>query len=147
MYKVLVVDDDNDVCHFLSEIITLEKCEPVVFNNSADVFSDLRKLKDINMAILDINMPGDSGVKIAWDLRKKFPNLPIVILSGYLSQWYIPDIRDCGADCVLEKPADIEMLRQTINRFTSKGRKGGCQTCSYADKDCPAVIHASKNNA
>ncbi|MHC4871540.1 MAG: response regulator [Planctomycetota bacterium] len=140
MYKILVVDDNEEVCYFLSTIIRKENCAPLVFKNADDVLSDSTSTEDIDIAILDINMPGDSGVKLAWKLRKKLPDLPIVILSGNLSQWYIPDIRDCGADCIIEKPADVKMLQNTIHRFTVMGRKGSCLNCPYCGNGCTYYI-------
>lgn len=136
MYKILVVDDNEEVCFFLSTIIRKQNCAPLVFKNAADLLSCNVSANDIDIAILDINMPGDSGVKLAWELRGIIPDLPIIILSGNLNQWCLPDIRDCGVDCILEKPVDVKMFQNIIHRFAEMGRDGGCENCRYLDNGC-----------
>jgi DNA-binding response OmpR family regulator len=53
-------------------------------------------------------------VSLAWDLRRRRPALPIVILSAVLNQWDQDDLRDCGVNTMLRKPCPSEEILSVV---------------------------------
>jgi len=58
----------------------------------------------LDVAVLDIGLPGKSGAELAWRMREHGFDIPIVAISGQLHLWDRDDLEDLGFDGVLAKP-------------------------------------------
>ena len=83
-HSVLVVDDEPVVCHSIRRILSRQSC---AVEEAFDVDVALRKLKlnQYDLVILDLKMPKRSGIEILESIRKHYPDLPVVMVSGYAS--------------------------------------------------------------
>ena len=64
-----------------------------------------------------------SGVHLAWEARKRYPELPIVILSAYLKQWTKDDLQDNGINFTLAKPFSPTELRKIVTMIMGRPEK------------------------
>jgi CheY-like chemotaxis protein len=101
--RILVVDDD---CHFRA--LARSVLEPGGFevHESEDIEQCLAVLhnQSINAVILDMVMPGRDGIEAVGDLKKLFPAVPIVAVSGAeQSDLYLSVSSHLGADASLQK--------------------------------------------
>lgn len=121
--KVLLADDSDLILERLKEIlITFESLDVIAtFNNGTIALDAIRSLKP-DIAILDIKMPGLSGLEVLGQIRKENCNIKIIILTLYSSEYYRMLADRDGADYFFNKadefdkvPAAIEdiILRQT----------------------------------
>ncbi len=123
MGRILLVEDDRDTRELISELANLDGHESVSCATAEQVGSQLADGPAPDLAIIDINLPDEHGVSLAWRLRKGSPGLPIMIVSAVIEQWERDDLRDCGIDFMLEKPFRLEDLRQAIDHFIKHGRQ------------------------
>ena len=105
--RVAVLEDDADVCKLLRFILQKEY-EVTVATNGAH----LRRIVDegaVDVIVLDIGLPDEDGISIAQKIRTT-STIPLVFLSGYLSEEMIVKGLNIGADDYVTKPFQPEVL-------------------------------------
>lgn len=65
---------------------------------------------------LDLNLPDSRGRDSLIRLRARLPDIPIIIISGYVTEHEIADLVSLGADACMEKPPDIRMIVSVVER-------------------------------
>jgi two-component system NtrC family response regulator len=80
--KILIIDDEEKIRTLLAKIISLEGFEVL---QAADAKSGLKKLEsaDIDVVICDVKLPDASGVDLSKDIKKKYPEIEIILLTAY----------------------------------------------------------------
>ncbi len=117
MLKVMIVDDEEHVrgrvSRILSEIPGLETVAQAQDGNSAlELFSQ----HSPNLVVLDINIPGLSGLEVAEELSRRDPDVRMIILSGYQSFDYAQRALKLGICDFLTKPVDPAELKASVQR-------------------------------
>jgi DNA-binding NarL/FixJ family response regulator len=123
MINILIADDHAIVREGLKQIVAEEADIKVIGEaaNAGEVF-DLMKTKDINIIILDINMPGKSGLEALKDLRHDYPKIPVLILSMYSEEQYGLRAIKAGASGFLKKVSAPEELVKAIRKIFYGGK-------------------------
>jgi len=117
--KILVVDDDEDVVPLFNQMFKTELEERLfefVFKFSAVETNDYIlsvSLETILLIMLDINMPGKSGIEMLKELKKEI-DIPIFIFTGYDDEINRKYAELFKADKYLPKPIDFNELRKDI---------------------------------
>ena len=123
MIKILIADDHPVVRKGLKEII--EEIPDMVVsseaNNGQEALEKVRK-NDFDIVVLDISMPGISGLDILKQLKSEKPELSILVLSMYPEEQYAVRVLRAGASGYLTKESAPEELIAAI-RKASKGGK------------------------
>ena len=112
-YHILIVDDDNRIRELIKEY--LEENNFIVSTaNNAEEASEKIKLVDFEIVVLDIMMPGESGLELTKKLRKNI-STPIILLTakGEVDDRIIG--LESGADDYLVKPFSPKELLLRIN--------------------------------
>jgi len=104
MIKVLVADDHTIVREGLKQILA-ETSDIVVSGEAANGQEILNKIfkNDYDVVLLDISMPGKSGLDILKDLKSIKPKLPVLILSMHPEEQYAVRVLKSGASGYLTK--------------------------------------------
>ena len=104
MIKVLVADDHAVVRRGLRQILT-EAPDIIVGGEAATRADVLRLLREerFDVVVLDISIPGASGLDLLADLRREYPDLPILILTVYPEEQYGVRVMRLGAAGFLTK--------------------------------------------
>lgn len=143
--RVVVVEDDPLLREEISQHLKDHGFDVDAVNSGA-ALNDLIAVDPANLFIIDINLPGESGIKIASRLRVSRPTSGIVIVTGRTSmEDKVSGYRVGGADFYLTKPVSpvelLLVLRGLANRF------------AYQDKDDAwrlslreRVLHAPNGN-
>lgn len=76
----------------------------------------------VDVLLMDLSMPDQSGVDALAAIKARFPDLPVLILSGYPEQHYATSLLKQGASGYLNKECDPDEIIQAI-RTVSRGRK------------------------
>jgi DNA-binding NtrC family response regulator len=116
MPKLLVVDDDLDVCKWLEQIFQSETLA-VLTAGSAEQGLDLARRHHPDVAILDVILPGMSGLEACRQMHQLDPLLPIIIVSGQGSGDTAIEATKHGASVYLAKPVDEQQLRETVYKW------------------------------
>lgn len=116
MARVLIVDDDPAAQLILDEAAASLGHETRCCTNSGSALEQLEAWTP-HLAMLDIMLPGETGVSLAWRIHQRWPDMPIVMVSSNLAYWDYDDLADCGALHVLSKPCTMEDVRDLLGRL------------------------------
>ncbi|MFO7988850.1 MAG: sigma-54 dependent transcriptional regulator [Desulfotignum sp.] len=111
---VLIVDDETTIIESLSGILSDDGFEVIhAFNG----YEALKKIdtESPDIVLLDIWMPGMDGIETLREIKQKFPNIPVVMITGHGSIESAVDATKSGAFDFLEKPLSIDKVMVTIN--------------------------------
>jgi len=123
MIKILIADDHAIVREGLKQILAEEPDMKVTGEaGNADELFDLLKKDAWNAVVLDINMPGKSGLEALKDLKKIYPDLPVLILSMYGEEQYGVRALKAGASGYLKKASAPNEFVSAL-RTIVKGKK------------------------
>jgi PAS domain S-box-containing protein len=102
---VLLVDDEEALVRLGEEVIASLGYEPVGFTSSTDALAAFRESPERFQAVLsDEAMPDMTGSDLVREIRALRPDIPIVLLSGYVTPQFAARARDLGVAEVLAKP-------------------------------------------
>jgi len=115
--RVLCVDDNPDVLELQKCILEHSGYEVLLASNGADGIS-LAKDREVDLVLLDYEMPLMKGTEVAQRLRDMLPALPIIIVSGS----DLPEDATLLADCWVSKTKMGKALVQEVNRLLGSKR-------------------------
>jgi two-component system invasion response regulator UvrY len=121
--RVLIADDHAVFRRGLKETIG-ESFPKVIFGEAktAQETVECVRRQDWEIVILDISMPGKSGLDILDDVRRLRPNLPVLFLSMHPEEQYARRALKSGAAGYLTKDSIPEELKEAIRRILTGGR-------------------------
>ncbi len=119
---ILIVDDSKDMLEVLSRQLKAKGFNTFQATNVLDAV-DLLKLNIPKLLITDIQMPGVDGGKLIKYASKHFPNLPILVITGYPSIDVAVEVLQDGTIDYLTKPFTQAELYQAINKIFSDGQE------------------------
>lgn len=110
--KVLIVEDEGDMCLLLNIILTGKNLELDHVKNLGSAATYLQQ-EQPSVVILDNKLPDGFGIDYIPTLKKNYPNLKVIMISGY--DGAAKDVAlENGADAFLEKPFKKEQLFNAI---------------------------------
>ena len=107
--KILLVDDEEDFAEMLS-LRLKELGEKVVIAYSGQEGLDTLAKTSIDVVILDIKMPGMDGIETLREIKKQYPIIEVILLTGHGSTETAVEGMKLGAFDYLMKPADFSDL-------------------------------------
>ena len=121
--KIIIADDHAIVREGLKQIVAEEK-DMLVCGEAEDAASlmELLKKEKWSIVVLDINMPGKSGLEALKDIKQLYPELPVLILSMFSEDQYGLRAIKAGASGYLKKVSAPTELVVAIRKIVS-GRK------------------------
>ncbi|MCD4769497.1 MAG: response regulator, partial [Bacteroidales bacterium] len=110
-HSVLVVDDEPIVCHSLRKILNKQSC---AVEEAFDVDAALEKMKlnKYDLVFLDLKMPKTSGMELLKSLKEQYPDVPVVMITGYASIDKAVEATRLGAFQFIPKPFTPDELKQ-----------------------------------
>jgi len=118
--NILIVDDQllfaKGLQSLIEELPEAKVCE--ILTNGRNIEAVLFS-KNIDVLLLDLNLPGKTGVEILSEIRDKYPNLIIVILTMYSDEELAKLTKKKGANAYLSKDASIKELEHAIFNIKS----------------------------
>jgi len=121
--RVLICDDHPIVRKGLRDILEQEGT-PVTIGEvaSAEEALELARKKAWDTVVLDITMPGRSGLELLKDLKRERPNVPVLVLSVHPAEQYAVRVLRAGASGYLTKESAPEELLTAVRRIVRGGR-------------------------
>jgi DNA-binding NarL/FixJ family response regulator len=116
--KVLIVDDSKIVCerlqHMLMHIADVEIVGPA--HNAQDAITSIAE-SNPDVVILDIRLPGLSGIDVLKDIRDKKLPIRVIMLTNYPYPQYRKKCEELGADYFFDKVAEIDEIPNVIEEL------------------------------
>ena len=111
--QVLLVEDDNEVAALTREMLSYLGFSVVHVASPDAALGALANARSVDIVLSDIMMPGGvSGLELAREIRRRQPNLPVVLVTGYAEA--AAGMED-GRFALLLKPYTLEMLAEALN--------------------------------
>ena len=111
--KVLLVDDEKDFVNSLSERIQMRELDSkIAYDGEQALELVTDEIPDV--VVLDLRMPGIDGLEVLERLKKKYPKVQVIILTGHGSDEDERIAKRLGAYDYLQKPVSIDKLIRSI---------------------------------
>lgn len=123
MIKVLIADDHAVVRSGLKQILaeTRDLVAAGEAANGNEVLDSIRK-NQWDVVVLDISMPGRSGLEVLKDLKRIRPELPVLVLSIHSEDQYALRVLRAGASGYMTKETAPDELVKAIRKVSKGGR-------------------------
>ncbi|MCA8941388.1 MAG: response regulator [Planctomycetes bacterium] len=121
MLRVLLVEDNDLVRESVAAMLEVMGCRPILATDGRSVRRELGGEPNFDIVLTDIFMPESDGLETIREIRKQWPDMPIVAMSGGSDLFpnpasYLEAARTFGAVEALSKPFGLEELRAAILR-------------------------------
>ena len=113
MDKILIVDDEVPVCDLLKNFLTLKGYEVYT---ALDGYTAINKVKEVcpDLVMLDIVMPGISGMEVLKEIKKLNPKTGVIMITAVPDQEIITESIDLGAYDCIRKPMDLKHVENVV---------------------------------
>ena len=121
--RVLIVDDEEDLTWSISKHLSKDKnkYELIAVNSAIEALKILEKLP-VELVISDIRMPEMSGLDLLLEIRQTYPSTKVIIMTAYGSHEIQQQANERGCFKYIEKPFEIQDLRQMILNIVEEKR-------------------------
>jgi diguanylate cyclase (GGDEF)-like protein len=117
--RIFIIDDEKDILFILKEYFRNHGIEASTYETIPDVVAEIKGKKP-NAVLLDILLPGISGIEILQKIKKTDPNLPVIMMTGQLDEEKKLESLRSGAYAILAKPfKSYEELYHIVNNATN----------------------------
>ncbi len=119
--KVLIADDDRSLLWVLERFFRDKRFEPLCATDGKEAYNILRAEK-VELALVDINMPGKSGLQILKELKGSKSLPPVVIMTADATMENTISAMRYGAFDYISKPVDLDELEIIVGRAMENAR-------------------------
>ena len=117
MARILIVDDDPDVCATIQRfLISAGFSEVTISGTGKDALAKLRS-SQFELALLDLRMPPPNGLEILKQIQQRGMPIEVVMISGFGTIKETVEALKLGAHNFLEKPLDFDALLKAVHRI------------------------------
>ena len=117
--KILLADDDKNAADGLRKILIQDGYDTSCVYTGNDAL-DLIDTEHFDIVITDMKLPDISGISIIEKVKKKDPNIPVIMITAFSSLQTAIDAMKKGADDYLTKPVNIEELELILKKIWEK---------------------------
>lgn len=116
MHRVVLIDDEKIILEGLCKVIRWEDYNCVVAGTAGSAEEGAERIRKLRPHILftDIRMPGMDGLAMVAGLRSEFPDMQVVILTGYRDFSYAQEAIRLGVARFLLKPSKMDEIRESL---------------------------------
>jgi two-component system, NarL family, invasion response regulator UvrY len=121
--RILIADDHPIVRHGLKQYLASDPELSVIgeATNGSD-FLELARKTEWDVALMDFTMPGRSGLELLSDLKREFPERPVLVLSIHSEQLHATSALKAGAAGYITKESAPQELAEAIRKVSAGGR-------------------------
>lgn len=118
--KILVVDDDEGVLQSCKIVLKAEGCDVTLVSSAQQAIDNLGS-RYYDLLIMDVKMPEKDGMYLLDAIRRKWPleewpELPVLVMSGYPTPETIQDLMKRGANTFIPKPFTPDELLASVQK-------------------------------
>jgi len=118
-FRVLVIDDDPGVREYMEALVSRQGYEVTAVADGERALLSLESIQP-DLITLDVVLPGMDGLETLSELKKRLPDVPVVMLSGHGQARNIVEAMRLGASDFLRKPFEVEELDLAFQKALEK---------------------------
>jgi len=124
LIKLIIVDDEPVICQGLRYTIDWKELGVEVIGEAYDGEEALRLMEreQVDIVLTDIRMDGMDGLELSRQLARRYPDVRIIIISGYEDFYYARQAMRIGVHDYLLKPVEIDELSKAVTRMVEEMR-------------------------
>ena len=149
MPKILIVDDDADMCDWIAAVLQDADYGVEVLPDGENV-AHLLGLGVIDLALIDHHLPGKSGLALIREIRAARNSTPVVMLTADRSQQLAVEGFRAGVADFIAKPIDPDYLKIVVERALSMGsstlKNAAFRALGYTKHKVGCSFHADANS-
>jgi DNA-binding NtrC family response regulator len=112
--RILVIDDDAVACEFLQEALLRDGYEVDTYTSASEALQ--QDLSQYDLLMSDIRMPGMDGLQFLNEVQKRWPNLPVILMTAYGSLETTMEAISLGAWDYISKPFSPDDCRSIVKK-------------------------------
>lgn len=120
--NVLLVDDEAPFVSALAKRLTKRGLHVTTASSGDEALGFLDQI-DADVIVLDIRMPGLDGLETLAEIKRRDPDVEVIMLTGHGTSDDVVEGMSLGAFDFLVKPCDVELLRQLVEEAAAKKRE------------------------
>ncbi len=121
MQKILVIDDDRDMCLLLNRFLSKHGFEVIEANTSKKA-TELLDTDTFDLVLCDFRLDGADGKTMLVKIKERFPQVPVIIITGYSDIKIAVEVMKLGAYDYITKPLFPDEIILTIRKALSQER-------------------------
>jgi DNA-binding NtrC family response regulator len=121
--NVLLVDDEVEFVETFSERLTMRNLDILKAFSGEEALQVLAEHQYVEVVILDVKMPGMDGIETLAEIKKNYPLVEVVMLSGHADVESAIDGMKQGAFDYLMKPCDMDQIIAKVTEAAAKKRQ------------------------
>ena len=113
MNKLLIVDDEIEICEFLKSFFEDRDFKVAIASNGTQALEQVAHFHP-KVVLLDIQMPGMDGLQILEKIKERHPKVKVIMVTAVETQEKIEKAMRLGADNYITKPLSLEYLEKDV---------------------------------
>ena len=118
-HKILIVDDEEGIRESL-KLILADHYNLILTEDGEQALEVLENSSDIALVLMDIKMPGQNGLETLEAMKEKYPDLKVIIVTGYKSVETATEAVRLGASGYIVKPFKSDEVLATVRSVLKK---------------------------
>lgn len=121
--NILLVDDEIPFVDTMIKRLTKRNMDVLPAYGGEEALKKLKENKRVEVVILDVKMPGMDGIETLKEIKKAFPLVEVIMLTGHATVESAIDGMKLGAFDYLMKPSDIDVLVEKVTDAAAAKRR------------------------
>ncbi|MBW1709033.1 MAG: response regulator [Deltaproteobacteria bacterium] len=121
--KVMLVDDEVPFVEAMTKRLTKRDLNVISAYSGQESLEKLSKTQTIEVVILDVKMPGMDGIETLQEIKKSYPLVEVIMLTGHATVETAIEGMKLGAYDYLMKPCEMDVLMAKVEEAVDKKRK------------------------
>ena len=119
---IMLVDDEIPFVETMTKRLEKRKLNIISAHSGQEALDKLSVNRNVDVVVLDVKMPGIDGIETLKEIKRNFPLMEVVMLTGHATVESAIEGMKQGAYDYLMKPCDIEQLMTKVKEATQKKR-------------------------
>ncbi len=137
--RILVIDDSAEVRDLLDDLLRRHGYIVVTAEDGESGLAEA-EAQTFGLAMVDIGLPGISGVEVATQIKRRWPTTTVVLMTGYTDRIGGKEAKEKGIDAVLTKPFALDQITSLAERALARGNGSAFKKPSPAPPSLAAEI-------
>lgn len=116
-YNILIAEDNETNFQYLESGLKRNGFNVIRANNGSEAVEIIKSGKKVDVVIMDIMMPVMDGYESTQRIKENAPNIPVIILTAFVSKESVKKSVAKGCDEYLEKPISIKDLMDVVIKW------------------------------